>query len=189
MEQINFDGMSMSQYGLAHDWMFDLAEHEIEDHTPKKSVGKPNKHVEESINDGFYHYKVTITSAVESPTALLESLNKVLNSASFEIRWYEGWLELTKSGLPHIHICCHSKKYMKAQAVLRLCKTRVDVSRCKTTLEHVNWHAYIRKDEDTRLPAYLIKHSVCQVYTSDEHGYDSRLQAEAAEERQEENCL
>jgi len=91
-------------------------------------------------------YELTLTIDVDDVYTLRECFNKITSSAMFEIKGYIACVELTKSGLPHIHALLFSKKkYIDGSKIKKLYKYRYE---CKRVRHPGNYYDYINKERD-----------------------------------------
>lgn len=108
-------------------------------------------------------YELTITIDIDDVYTLRESFNKIVRSAMFEVCGYIACIELTKSGLPHIHALLFSRlQYIDGSKIKKIYKYRYQ---CKKVRMPGNYHDYINKERDNPVVnEYCLKKGVPQIW-------------------------
>lgn len=115
--------------------------------SPKVNVQQP---LPQPVVDKFQPYdsiyELTLTIDKDDVLELLAYFNKVTHSAMFEIKGFIACVELTQSGLPHIHALLFSnRKHIDASKVKKLFPYRYT---CKKVRLPGNFYEYINKERD-----------------------------------------
>lgn len=118
--------------------------------THKRALRMRNK-----IDNVVRRYFITLTETDEDPNGLIDRFNNVVSH--LKCNYVFAYLELTKSGLPHIHMYVQVDPtvYIRNREIFRLNdKKRVDVQLVKNPAAV---KAYVSKEGDPRLPEYVEK--------------------------------
>lgn len=109
-------------------------------------------------------YFITLTDIKEDPKDLIISIKKIINSKLINVIKYLYCFELTKDGIPHIHMVMKTDKYVKARDILNMNNgKRIDISLVKSLINVIN---YICKEEEDVMKDYLIKYNIEKFYTN-----------------------
>lgn len=112
---------------------------------------------------------VTLTTDIDEPHALIAAADKIIKSNMFDIRHYWYAVELTKAGLPHIHmlIGSHAKRF-DASKIKSFWKKRYE---CVKPIDKTGdaYYKYLFKEINNPIVIdYCIKHGIAQTKSSEE---------------------
>lgn len=111
---------------------------------------------------------LTLTTDVDDPMSLIEAADKIVKSYMFDVRHYWYALELTKSGLPHIHMLVgsHAKRF-DASKIKQFWSKRYECVRPRDRTGD-DYYKYLFKEiNNISVIEYCQKHGVPQTKTSE----------------------
>lgn len=108
-------------------------------------------------------YELTLTSPDDDVYYLRQSLQKIVESAMFEVKKWEACIELTKAGLPHIHaILYSSRQHLDSTKIKTKFKHLYELKRVRSLNNYLN---YIKKENgNPSILAYCEKKGIPQFW-------------------------
>lgn len=108
-------------------------------------------------------YELTLTIDKDDVYQLLGDFNKIVKSRMFEIKGYIACIELTQSGLPHLHaLLFSSRKTIDASKIKKLYQYRYS---CKKVRLPGNFYEYINKERhNATVQGYCDARNVPQIW-------------------------
>lgn len=110
-------------------------------------------------------YELTLTSPDDDVYYLRETLSKIVASKMFDVIRWQACIELTKTGLPHIHAILYShKKYLDGTKIKKMFRHRYELSRVRSEEKYL---LYIKKEITNNIVIdYCAKKGIPQIWTS-----------------------
>lgn len=108
-------------------------------------------------------YELTLTSVDDDVYYLRTVFHKIVASAQFDVVFWKACVELTKSGLPHIHAILYStRKYLDASKIKKMFKYRYELKRVR---DEVAFNNYILKEDGNPIISnYCEKKGIPQIW-------------------------
>lgn len=96
------------------------------------------------------YYELTLTVDKDEPQILFDGLNTFVKSAMFDVIGWMACVELTKTGLPHIHaFIVSSRKYLDASKVKKVYAYRAELKRVRMVDNYINYLLKNKNDVST----------------------------------------
>lgn len=110
-------------------------------------------------------YELTLTTTKNDPQELLVYLTKITASRMFSVLGYKACFELTKAGLPHIHVMLWSgKDYLNVAHIREKIKFPYRFELKRVRLQQ-NFYNYIHKELGNKeVEAYCNNHNISQIW-------------------------
>lgn len=111
-------------------------------------------------------YELTLTVPADDVYSLRQGFLRILQSKMFEIKGFIACIELTKSGLPHIHALLFSnKKYLDSSKIKTMYEWRYELKRVRLP---GNYYDYINKEKNNPMVIdYCAQKGVPQTWESE----------------------
>lgn len=106
-------------------------------------------------------YELTLTTAKDDPKALISAIDKILKSKMVSSLQSLYAVELTKSGLPHIHaIVYSSRRFIDASKIKSFWTERFELKKVISEEHYLNY--ILKEKNNSDIISYCKKHNISQ---------------------------